>query len=174
MFQLICDSVTVWQCDSVTQISSYDVDLVLREQLHLSFLLTADQRVWRKKIWEQVESIQLTPALGQGYRWTLKGQMIKRQEPGARSYSGVKKTREEWGNMTMSYSLSIIVAIVRLSFVDQEESKYNSHLIKINIPKFVICIVFIPQNTAETLKESLQQLQRLQHSWDERKIFEEI
>ena len=66
----LCTS-TDWESDR--QISSYDVHLMLREQLQLSFLLTADQRVWRKKIWEQVESIQLTPALGQGYRWTLKG-----------------------------------------------------------------------------------------------------
>ena len=82
----------------MTQISSYDVDLLLlREQLHLSFLLTADQRVWRKKIWEQVESIQLTPALGQGYRWTLKGQMIKRQEQEPGAIQVKKKQGEEWG-----------------------------------------------------------------------------
>ena len=86
-----------------TQISSYHVDLLplLRERLHLRFLLTADQRVCRKKIWEQVESIQLTPALGQGYCWTLKGQMIKRQEQEPGAIQVERKQGEEGGNMTM-------------------------------------------------------------------------
>ena len=100
---------------------------LLRERLHLRFLLTADQRVCRKKIWEQVESIQLTPALGQGYCWTLKGQMIKRKKPEPVAIQVQRKTRRGMREGTRQR----LPLNIHSSAVCRTESKFIFHLMEI-------------------------------------------